>query len=440
MSLGLPLPASGSAAYSIAFGAALLITVALKLWLASRQCRHVARHRSVVPAAFIDRIPLYAHQRAADYTLARARLHMIDTVLDAAIRIGLTLLGGMALLVDGLRALLPASPFLQEVLLVVLVLGLIGVLELPVAWYRQFVLERRFGFNRMTPGLFFMDLLKSSLLSLILGMPVLCAVLWLMTQGGPLWWLWAWAVWMAFVLLLMWVYPTLLAPLFNRFTPLDAGAVRERVESLLDRCGFASRGVFVMDGSRRSAHGNAYFTGLGRAKRIVFFDTLLARLDVDEIEAVLAHELGHFKLRHVRKRLALSAASSLIGLALLAWLMQQPGFFQGLGVTPHPEDARGAIALLLYGLTLPTFSFLLTPVSSGLSRRQEFEADAFAARHTPPERLGQALIKLYEDNASTLTPDPLHSAFYDSHPPALRRLARLRVRGELPQADPAFGA
>jgi len=328
---------------------------------------------------------------------------------------------------DALREALPDWPLARQALLIGAVGALGGLVDLPLAWYRQFRLERRFGFNRMTPALFVTDLAKGTLLAVALGTPLVVAVLWLMARAGSAWWLWTWAVWVAFNVAVLLLYPTVIAPMFNRFVPLQPGPVRERVERLLARCGFASRGLFVMDGSRRSAHGNAYFTGLGRGKRIVFFDTLLSRLDPDEIEAVLAHELGHFRHRHVLKRVGASFALSLAGLWLLGWLSRQPWFYQGLGVTPPPGEPTGGYALLLFFLVLPAFTFVLQPIASWLSRRHEFEADAFAAAQSSAADLSRALVKLYEDNASTLTPDPVHSAFYDSHPPAAVRLARLAL-------------
>jgi STE24 endopeptidase len=417
--------ASPALSFTLAFVLALLASVATRLWLASRQARHVARHRDTVPAQFAERIPLSAHQRAADYTVARVRLGLLETVLGAAVLVGFTLLGGIGAIADLLREALPESPFWRQVLLVGAVAAIGGVIDLPLSVYRQFVLEKRFGFNRMTPGLFLADLLKGTALAIVLGTPLLIAVLWLMERAGQAWWLWAWALWVAFNLTVLVLYPTVIAPMFNRFVPLEPGPVRERVEGLLERCGFASKGLFVMDGSRRSAHGNAYFTGFGRGKRIVFFDTLLSRLDADEIEAVLAHELGHFKHRHILKRIVLTFAISLAGLWLLGWLSTQPWFYQGLGATPQAGDALGGYALLLFFLAMPVFTFVLQPLSSWLSRRHEFEADAFAARQSSAEDLSRALVKLYEDNAATLTPDPVHSAFYDSHPPAAIRLARL---------------
>jgi STE24 endopeptidase len=430
-------PVSPALIFTLAFVLALLASVATRLWLASRQARHVVRHRDTVPAQFAERIPLSAHQRAADYTVARVRLGLVETVLGAAVLVGFTLLGGIAAIADLLREALPESPFWRQVLLVGVVAAIGGAIDLPLSAYRQFVLEKRFGFNRMTPGLFLADLAKGTALAIALGAPLLVAVLWLMERAGQAWWLWAWALWIAFNLAVLVLYPTVIAPMFNRFVPLEPGPVRERVERLLERCGFASKGLFVMDGSRRSAHGNAYFTGFGRGKRIVFFDTLLSRLDADEIEAVLAHELGHFKHRHILKRIVITFAISLAGLWLLGWLSNQPWFYQGLGATPQAGDTLGGYALLLFFMAIPVFTFVLQPLSSWLSRRHEFEADAFAARQSSAEDLSRALVKLYEDNAATLTPDPVHSAFYDSHPPAGVRLARLAALHPEAPAAPA---
>lgn len=411
-------------AFTYVFAAALLASVALRMWLATRQIHHVATHRNAVPREFAAHISVQAHHRAADYTIARVRLGMIDALVGTLILLALTLFGGLQWLLAMLASWLPEAAFARSLLFVAGV-ALIGALsELPITWYRHFRLEQRFGFNRMTPKLFLVDTLKGAALSMALGLPLLALVLWLMRSAGPLWWLWAWGAWIAFNLGVLVLYPSLIAPMFNRFEPLADGAVRQRVEALLARCGFAARGLFVMDGSRRSAHGNAYFTGLGRSKRIVFFDTLLARLEPDEIEAVLAHELGHFSHRHVPKRIAVMFAASLAGLWLLGWLSRQGWFYQGLGLTPGAGEFE-ASALVLFFLVLPVFGFLLQPLASWTSRRHEFQADAFAADHARAADLVSALVKLYEDNASTLTPDPLHSAFYDSHPPASQRIARL---------------
>ncbi|MGE0800535.1 MAG: M48 family metallopeptidase [Lautropia sp.] len=415
--------ATSLAALFVAF---LIVSVALRLWLATRQIRHVARHREQVPVQFADRISVTAHRRAADYTIARSRLGMIELLVSVVVLLGLTLLGGLQTIAGLWAGWLPDSPLWQQVAIVVTVIVVTGLIDLPFDLWRQFRLEQSFGFNRMTLRLFASDLAKSIVLGAIIGIPLIAAVLWLMQRAGDNWWLWAWALWVVFNVVVLLLYPTLIAPLFNRFSPLPPGAVRTRVEALLARCGFRSSGLFVMDGSKRSAHGNAYFTGFGRGKRIVFFDTLLSRLDADEIEAVLAHELGHFKKRHILKRMGLTFAASLAGLALLGYLSRQLWFYQGLGVTVDPAVALPAgVALLLFFLVLPVFTFALRPLLTWSSRRDEFEADAFAAALADPARLSSALVKLYEDNASTLTPDPLHSAFYDSHPPAAIRIARL---------------
>ena len=406
------------------FLATLGCSVALQLWLAWRQIQHVRAHRAVVPAHFAARISAKAHRKAADYTVARTQLSVADTLLDAGVLLALTLGGGVALLASRVVATLLA-PLWQDVTLVIAVAVLSGLIALPLSWYRTFVIEQRFGFNRMTFGLWLLDLAKGVLIGALLGIPLLTLVLWLMARAGPLWWLYAWLAWVAFQVLVLAFYPTLIAPLFNKFEPLADGGVRERVERLLARCGFAAKGLFVMDGSKRSSHGNAYFTGFGAARRIVFFDTLLSRLQAEEVEAVLAHELGHFKLRHVLKRTAWFAAGSLALLALLGWLVGEPWFYAGLGV-PGPAPRYG-VALVLFMLALPIFTFLAAPLASLYSRKHEFEADAYAARNASAPALVAALVKLYEDNANTLTPDPLHSAFYDSHPPAATRIARLEA-------------
>ncbi len=421
--------------FAALFAGALLANVALKLWLAHRQVRHVAAHRDAVPEQFAQRIPLHAHRRAADYTVSRVRLGLIDLAIASAVLVLLTLLGGLQWLHDVAIAWLPDRPLAREVLFVVAVALLTGAAELPIAWYRQFRLEERFGFNRMTMRLWLLDLAKATAIGTLLGVPLLAGVIALMERAGDAWWLWTWLVWVAFNLVVLVVYPTVIAPMFNRFEPLADGDVRRRIEALMARCGFAAKGLFVMDGSKRSAHGNAYFTGLGHAKRIVFFDTLLARLEPAQIEAVLAHELGHYKRRHILKRIVTGFAASLLGLWLLGWLARQPWFFQGLGLTPD-ASMHAASALVLFFLVLPVFTFVLQPITSWLSRRHEFEADAFAAEHARAEDLVDALVTLYEDNASTLTPDPVHSAFYDSHPPASQRIARLLRHA----GAPAFAA
>lgn len=409
------------------FVAALVLTTVGKLWLATRQIRHVATHRAAVPARFAERITLASHQKAADYTIARTRLAVVEMLVSVAVLVGLTLFGGLQAADDALANWIGADrPLAHQLVLLGLVGLLFAIVDLPFSVYRQFVLEARFGFSRMTPKLFVADLVKGALLFVALGAPLAAVVLWLMASAGDQWWLAAWVVWMAFNLLLLWLFPTVIAPLFNKFEPLADLSLKARIEKLLARCGFAAKGVFIMDGSKRSGHGNAYFTGFGSAKRIVFFDTLIGQLTPDEIEAVLAHELGHFARRHIVKRIAWSFATSLAGLALLGWLSTQAWFFAGLGTDPM-IGTRDAIALILFMLVLPVFLFPLSPLTSIASRRHEYEADAYAAEHASADDLIRALVKLYQDNASTLTPDPLHSTFYDSHPPAALRIGRLEA-------------
>jgi STE24 endopeptidase len=412
-------------AFTVLFVFFLLLMIGLKFWLASRQIRHVARNAQAVPAQFAERVSLDAHRKAAAYTIARQRLAMLETAVGVALLVALTLLGGVQLIATAVTDWL-GSGLAAQVAIVASVAVILGAVDLPFEWYRQFRIEERFGFNRMTPMLFFVDLLKSVLVAAVLGLPLLAVVLWLMDAAGAYWWLYAWAVWVGFNALVLVLYPTVIAPLFNKFQPLADGDLAARIGALLARTGFSSRGVFVMDGSRRSAHGNAYFTGLGRAKRIVFFDTLLQRLQPSEIEAVLAHELGHFKRRHIAKRLAFSFFSSLAFLAALGWLAGTSWFYQGLGVTPALDGTHNGVALVLFMLVVPVFTFVLAPLASRISRKHEFEADAFAVAHASGNDLASALVKLYEDNAATLTPDPMHSAFYDSHPPAAIRIARLQ--------------
>jgi STE24 endopeptidase len=407
---------------TVLFLIALAGETAVRLWLSSRQIAAVRAHRDRVPELFRERISLSDQQRAADYTVARARVGRWATVFEALIKLGLTLGGGLALL-DGLTNQSGWPEPWRGTLTVVAALLLLSLLGLPFTLWRTFRIEARFGFNRISPALFALDFMKRLLLGFLLGAPLALATIYLMEKAGKWWWAWAWLVWMGVSLALTWAAPRFIAPLFNKFSPLTDGALRERVERLLERCGFkAGGGVFVMDGSRRSAHGNAYFTGIGRNKRIVFFDTLLSRIDGDEIEAVLAHELGHFRLHHVRQRLAVSSASLLAGLALLGWLAAQPGFYPALGV----PSGSAAMALVLFVVTVPVFTFFMTPLEAWWSRRHEREADDFAIAHSNAGRLAAALVKLYRDNASTLTPDPAHSAFYDSHPPALERISRLQ--------------
>ena len=421
-----------SLAFSILFVSVLVLTLAVRFWLASRQIRHVLAHRAAVPAEFAEKIPLAAHQKAADYTVAKTKFGLLTLLVNYAVLIGFTLLGGLQWLALYLHELTGAagSPMLYQLGLMVAFAVISGLIDLPFEYYQQFVLEQRFGFNMMSKKLFFTDLLKNIGLTAALGLPLLWVILFLMAKSGDLWWFYAWIVWSAFSLLMMVIFPNFIQPLFNKFTPLADEALKSRIEGLMRRVGFASKGLFVMDGSKRSAHGNAYFSGFGANKRIVFFDTLLSRLAPQEIEAVLAHELGHFKLKHIVKRIAMMFVISLGFLALLGFLKTQPWFYAGLGVDPVALALTGqptdALALLLFMLALPVFTFLLGPLTSLSSRKHEFEADAFAATHTQADDLVSALVKMYEDNASTLTPDPLHSAFYDSHPPASVRIRHLK--------------
>ena len=410
-----------SADFTFLFLAAFALTLAGRLWLTLRQIRYVAAHRAAVPAGFTERISLAAHQKAADYTVDRNWMAILTTLVDAALLLAFTVGGGLAWLHEFWAARVDGLIYGLALIFSVMAIG--AAIDLPFALYRQFVIEARYGFNRMTLALFFADLLKHTLLGIVIGAPVILAVLWLMGTMGGAWWFWVWLFWSAFNLLILFVYPTWIAPLFNKFSPLADGEMKSRIEALLSRCGFRSSGLFVMDGSKRSSHGNAYFTGFGNNKRIVFFDTLLARLAPPEVEAVLAHELGHFRRRHVLKRIVLMFAASLGFLWLLGQLIDAPWFYNGLGV---PAQST-ALALILFFLVVPVFTFPFTPVLSQISRRHEFEADAYAAARTEAGDLSRALVKLYEDNAATLTPDPLHSLFYDSHPPAAVRIARLQA-------------
>ena len=410
--------------FSLLFAAFLIATLGTKLWLASRHIQHIQRHRDAVPEQFAAKIPLAAHQKAADYTIAKTKLKITLLVVNAVVLIGFTLLGGLQWLSELLTPAFGVG-IAYQLALIAAVSIISSLIDLPIDYYKQFTLEEHFGFNKMTPGLFFSDLIKHSVVGAASGLPLLWVTLTLMEKSGDLWWLYAWLLWCGFQLFMIAFYQSLIAPLFHKFTPLEDESLRTRIEGLMQRVGFASKGLFVMDGSRRSAHGNAYFSGFGAAKRIVFFDTLLSRLAPNEIEAVLAHELGHFKLNHVAQRLLMMFALSLGFLALLGWLKGQVWFYTGLGVTPLMNGSNDAMALILFMLALPSFTFLFSPLMSITSRKNEFEADAFAAKHSNSSDLISALVKLYEDNASTLTPDPLHSAFYDSHPPASARVQRL---------------
>ena len=404
---------------------ALLTNVLLKLWLNARQVRHVAQYRSEVPTAFRSQISLNDHQKAADYTLAKAKVAQIDMLIDAAVLVGWTLMGGLSAL--NAIVLTYMSPGLWQQVVLVLAFTLVGgLIDLPLSLYQTFVLEQKFGFNKMTWKLWFSDSLKGLALGLVLGVPLIAMVLWLMQAGGVYWWLWTWCALVFWQLFLMAIAPNVIMPLFNKFTPLDDEALKARVNALMQRAGFTAKGFFVMDGSKRSAHSNAFFTGFGASKRVVFFDTLLKQLTPAEMEAVLAHELGHFKHRHIFKMMATSFVTTLLGLALLGFASQQIWFYTGLGVMPNLMGGNEAVALLLFMLVVPVFTFLLAPLSSWRSRVQEYEADAYAVSQTPAADLSSALLKLYQDNASTLTPDPLYVKFYYSHPPASLRLARMQ--------------
>lgn len=411
--------------FTYIFIAALLLSVGMRHWLAMRQIRHVALHRASVPNEFAQRISLADHQKAADYTIAKLKLGLLENGFSAFVLIGFTLLGGLEFLNQALLNLMGAG-IAQQIALLVLLTFISGVLDLPFSWKKQFGIEAAFGFNRMTPALFWIDLLKGVGLAAALGLPLLWLVLELMAKSGPYWWLWTWVVWTAFNALLLWLFPTVIAPLFNKFKVLEEGPLKAQIERLLERCDFASKGLFVMDGSKRSAHGNAYFTGIGKAKRIVFFDTLIEKLEPLEVEAVLAHELGHFKRQHIRKRLLVSFALSFVMLAILGWISAQPWFYLGLGVSPDMGGYNGGLALTLFILVAPVFGFFFTPLGSLSSRKHEYEADHFAAEKSSATALISALVKLYQDNASTLTPDPIYTAFYSSHPPAPLRIAHLQ--------------
>lgn len=407
-------------ALSILFLFAVIASTALRLWLTQRQMRSVTQHRAAVPAPFVGSIELAEHQKAADYTLTRGKLGQIDTLLGAIVLLLVTLGGGIERLNSWWQTIALPAPW-HGVAVIASLLLLMSIIDLPLSWIRTFRIEARFGFNRMTPGMFVLDLLKGLALGAVLGLPLLWVVLKLMNSAGPLWWLYAWAVWLGFSLLISWAWPIFIAPLFNKFVPLKDAALAERISQLLQRCNFSSAGVFVMDGSARSTHGNAYFTGLGRNKRIVFFDTLMERLSPTEIEAVLAHELGHYSLHHIRKGLILSSVLSLVAFAVLGYLANWPGFYTALGVSQPSTHA----ALLLFMLASGPFMFFFTPLGAAWSRKHEFEADTFASQHADARELITALVKLYRDNANTLTPDAVHSRFYDSHPPALQRIGFL---------------
>lgn len=408
--------------FSLLFVCLLLFTTIIQIWLARRHLGNIHAHRAEVPSNFRNQIDLTAHQKAADYTSAKTRLAMLNAPFNSALLLFLTLGGGVQWITNFWLTIFPNS-VIQGIWVILTVVLISSLLEIPFSIYRTFVIEARYDFNKMTLAMFLVDSAKSLLLGIIFGLPLLFGVLWLMERMGTNWWLYVWGVWISFSLLLLFIYPSFIAPLFNKFVPLQDETLKTRIQALLKKCGFAAQGLFVMDGSKRSSHGNAYFTGFGKTKRVVFFDTLLERLTPTEIEAVLAHELGHFKRHHVLKRIVLTFTLSLCSLWLLAQLMKEQWFYAGLGVTTPST----ALALLLFFMILPVFSFLLHPLMSYYSRKHEFEADAYAAQQTNPHDLVSALVNMYQDNAATLTPDPLYSAFYDSHPPALMRINHLQT-------------
>ena len=408
--------------FTILFLAMLALSLVIRLWLAHRQISHIMAHRASVPAAFSGKIGLDDHQKAADYTITKTRFGRLPVFYDAGLLLIWTLGGGLEWL-DQAATAYGFNPIMTGIAVMLSFILISSLLELPFSLYSTFVIEERFGFNRTSIKTFVVDMVKGGVLAVVLGVPLLWTILWLMEKSGEFWWIYAWLVWTLFSLFIMWIYPSLIAPIFNKFEPLEEGDTLERIKQLLQRCGFSSNGIFVIDGSKRSSHGNAYFSGFGRNKRIVFFDTLLKMLNDDELEAVLAHELGHFKKKHIVKGMLISFATTFVALALLAWLMKNEWFYTALGIsTPSTY-----MALLLFALVLPVFTFVLHPLLSLFSRKNEFEADEFAAQQTKADYLIQALVGLYKENASTLTPDPLYSAFYDSHPPAPVRIAHLNA-------------
>jgi STE24 endopeptidase len=428
-----------SLAWTFCFAVALVCGMAVKFWLSTRQIRHVGLNRDVVPPAFASMISLAAHQKAADYTIAKNRTGLLELAIGSAMLLAWTLLGGLDALnqaIVSLKVTWQAPDLLAQLALLMGFVVISALVDLPMSLYQTFVLEARFGFNKSSFRLWLQDGVKSAAVGLLVGLPIAALILWLMGSAGPMWWLWAWAVWTCFNLLLLMVYPTFIAPLFNTFKPLEDDQLKARVTALMQRCGFSAKGFFVMDGSKRSAHANAYFTGFGAARRVVFYDTLLNKLSPPEVDAVLAHELGHFKHKHIAKRLVLMFGISLGGFALLGWLSARIWFFTGLGVQPHMLGANDALALILFLLVIPVFSFFVSPLLAQLSRSHEFQADAYAVAQTSGEDLSGALLKLYEDNASTLTPDPWYVKFYYSHPPATERLPRM-IAGE---SRPSAGA
>ena len=396
------------------------MSLAVKLYLNYRQAKHIATHRSAVPVEFSDSISLEAHQKAADYSKTNLRFGRWSELYDTALLLFWTLGGGLAIL-DTFVTRFSWSPLMTGISVLLSMLIISSLLSLPLSWYSTFNIEAKYGFNKSTPKIFWMDLLKGMALSIVIGTPLIALILWLMEKAGTYWWIWAWFAWSGFSLLMLWAYPRFIAPIFNKFSPLEDETLKERINTLLDKCGFKSNGVFVMDGSTRSSHGNAYFTGIGDNKRIVFFDTLLNTLEDNETEAVLAHELGHFRKNHVTKRMVMSFVFSFLGLALLGWLLEKDWFYSALGVTQPSSH----MALLLFMLALPVFTYFMSPVGSWFSRKDEYEADAYAAEQSDANALISGLLKMYSDNATTLTPDPVYSSFYHSHPPALHRIQHL---------------
>ncbi len=409
--------------FSILFILALLLSLAVQLWLSHRQTKMIQAHRAAVPEDFAEQITLEQHQKAADYSVAKLKINKIELVYGALLLLGWTLGGGLDY-IDNIIRSYQYGAIVTGLVVIFSIMLISAIIDMPFTLYRTFKIEQRFGFNRMTASQFIKDMLMQVVLTLVLAVPLIAGILWLMQDASPLWWVYVWAVLLSFGMLISWIFPTFIAPLFNKFMPLDNTELKKRITALMDRCGFASNGIFVMDGSKRSSHGNAYFTGLGKNKRIVFFDTLLETLDADEVEAVLAHELGHFKHHHVRKGLIVNALMMFAGLAILAWLIKQEAFYHALGVS-QPSTY---MALILFSMVMPLLSIYLQPIMSSLSRKHEFEADDFAAQQSKPQTLIKALVKLYRDNANTLTPDHLYSAFHDTHPPAPVRIAHLSAK------------
>ena len=420
-----------SLVFTVVFATALVLGLLVRFYLATRQIRYVAQNRDAVPAAFSATISLESHQKAAYYTITKARFGLLEMAFGAALLLGWTLLGGIDALNQAINSTGLASygSLVPQLALLGAFAVISGLLDLPFTLYSTFKIEERFGFNKMTFKLWLADMVKGVLVGAVIGLPIVALILWLMSSAGSLWWLWAWGTWMGFNLLILVLYPTVIAPLFNKFKPLDDETLKARVTALMQRCGFAAKGLFVMDGSKRSAHANAYFTGFGAAKRVVFYDTLLKQLSPAEVDAVLAHELGHFKHKHIIKRIVGMFAMSLVGFALLGWLSSQVWFYTGLGIRPNLNGGNDALALLLFMLVVPLFSFFISPIFAQFSRKHEFEADAYAVAQTDGKDLQSALLKLYQDNASTLTPDPIFVKFYYSHPPASERLARMNPAG-----------